>query len=177
LGGAAIGAATGGVIGALTGMGVPEEEARYYQGEVEAGNMLVTVQAPGRQQEAKAILQQYGAYDATSRVGAHGANAAAGSYDPARATVGTSGNYDPARATVGTSGNYDPNATEGSYNPNVAPAPDMHDPTAPAGRTANPNAAPGTTFDPAAPEGPYDASTAPTPGTHDPTTPRQTTNA
>jgi len=163
LGGAAIGAAAGGIIGALTGMGVPEEEARYYQGEFEAGNTLVTVQAPGRQQEAKAILQQHGAYDATSRAGVHGANAAAGSYNPARATVGTSENYDP-------------NATEGSYNPNVAPAPDMHDPTAPAGRTANPNAAPGTTFDPAAPEGPYDASAAPTPGTHDPTTPTQTTN-
>ncbi|TMD78937.1 MAG: hypothetical protein E6I97_05950, partial [Chloroflexi bacterium] len=67
LGGAAIGAAAGGIIGALTGMGIPEEEARYYQGEFEAGNTLVTVQADGRQQEAKAILQQHGAYDATSR--------------------------------------------------------------------------------------------------------------
>lgn len=177
LGGAAIGAAAGGIIGALTGMGVPEGEARYYQGEVEAGNTLVIVHAASHQQEAMAILQQYGAYDATSRAGTFNANAAASSYDPSRPTAGTTENYDPTRTTAGTGGNYDPTATEGSYNPNAAPAPDMYDPTAPAGKTANPNATPGTTFDPAAPEGPYDASAAPEPGTYDPTTPTQTTDA
>jgi len=177
LGGAAIGAAAGGIIGALTGMGIPEEEARYYQGEFEAGNTLVTVQAARRQQEAIAILQQYVAYDASSRAGTYNANAMAGSHVPARATAETTGNYDPTRTTAGNTGNYDPTATEGSYNPNVAPAPDTYDPIAPAGKTANPNAAPGTTFDPTAPEGPYDASAAPTPGTYDPTTQTQSTNA
>ena len=67
LGGAAIGAAAGGIIGALTNLGVPEEEARYYQGELEAGRTLVIVRAANRQREASDILQQYGAYDATTR--------------------------------------------------------------------------------------------------------------
>jgi len=65
--GAAVGAAAGGLLGALTGMGVPEEEARYYQSEFEAGRVIVTVNAPGRQQEALDILQRNGAYDANMR--------------------------------------------------------------------------------------------------------------
>ena len=67
LGGAAIGAAAGGILGALVGMGIPEEEARYYQSAFEAGSVLVTVQAPGRQREALDILHRSGAYDATTR--------------------------------------------------------------------------------------------------------------
>ena len=67
LGGALIGAATGGILGALTNMGVPEEEARYYQKEVEAGHVLVTVKTDQRQQEVMNILRQYGAYDASTR--------------------------------------------------------------------------------------------------------------
>src|SRR5450631_1571289 len=57
LGGAAIGAAAGGLIGALTNMGVPEEEAHYYQNEFESGRILVTVQAAGRQQEVLDLLR------------------------------------------------------------------------------------------------------------------------
>lgn len=67
LGGAALGAVTGGFVGALTGLGIPEEEARYYQSEFETGRTIVTVRAPGRYQEALAILQNNGAYDATTR--------------------------------------------------------------------------------------------------------------
>jgi uncharacterized protein (TIGR02271 family) len=48
-------------------MGVPEEEARYYQGEFEQGRTIVTVRADGRQQEAIDILRRHGAYDATTR--------------------------------------------------------------------------------------------------------------
>jgi hypothetical protein len=66
LGGAAIGAAAGGLIRGLTNLGVPEEQARYYQGEFEAGHTLVIVRAVNRQQEASSILRQYGAYDATT---------------------------------------------------------------------------------------------------------------
>lgn len=69
LGGIAIGAAAGGIIGALTHVGVPEEEARYYQSEFEAGRTLVTVDAPGRQQEAIDTLRRNGAYDASTRPG------------------------------------------------------------------------------------------------------------
>jgi uncharacterized protein (TIGR02271 family) len=60
---AAGGAAIGGLLGALTGAGIPEEEARYYQGEFEAGRTLVTVTADGRYDEAVAILRRHGAYD------------------------------------------------------------------------------------------------------------------
>jgi hypothetical protein len=67
LGGIAIGAATGGIIGTLTHVGVPEEEANYYQKEFEAGRTLVTVDAPGRQQEAIDTMRRNGAYDASTR--------------------------------------------------------------------------------------------------------------
>src|SRR5512144_222799 len=76
---AAGGAAIGGLLGALTGAGVPEEEARYYQGEFEAGRTLVTVTADGRYDEAVAILRRHGAYDmhtAASRAASTPATAA-----------------------------------------------------------------------------------------------------
>jgi uncharacterized protein (TIGR02271 family) len=57
---AAAGAATAGVAGALIGLGIPEEEARYYDQEFRAGRTVVTVQAPGRQADARSILQQAG---------------------------------------------------------------------------------------------------------------------
>jgi hypothetical protein len=56
VGGAAAGAAAGGLIGALVGMGIPEEEARYYDEQFRQGRAIVTVTAPGRYQEAAAIL-------------------------------------------------------------------------------------------------------------------------
>jgi uncharacterized protein (TIGR02271 family) len=74
LGGVAIGAAGGGLLGALTGsMGVPEEEARYYDQEFQSGRTIVTVKADGRYDEAQRILRDYDAYDVTSQPGATGA--------------------------------------------------------------------------------------------------------
>ncbi len=67
LGGTAIGAAAGGLTGALSNLGVPEEEARYYQGEFEAGRTLVIVRADTRQMEASDIIHRFGGYDATTR--------------------------------------------------------------------------------------------------------------
>ncbi len=66
LGGAVVGAAIGGVAGALTSAGVPEHEAKYYEGEFEAGRILVTVHAGNRYDEAVAILRRAGAYDVES---------------------------------------------------------------------------------------------------------------
>jgi len=63
LGGAAIGAAAGGLIGALTGMGLSDDEAHYYQDELEHGSVLVTVNAGTRHDEARQILLAGGAYD------------------------------------------------------------------------------------------------------------------
>lgn len=43
LGGIAAGAAVGGFTGALVGMGIPEFEARMYEGRLRAGNILIAV--------------------------------------------------------------------------------------------------------------------------------------
>jgi hypothetical protein len=64
---AAAGAAAGGIVGALIGLGIPEEEARYYEGELKQGRTLVTVKATGRTQEAFDIMRQFNAYDMESR--------------------------------------------------------------------------------------------------------------
>ena len=64
---AAAGAGIAGLVGALVGAGVPEHEAKYYQGEFEAGRAIVTVHAAGRVNDAAAILRQCGAYDMASR--------------------------------------------------------------------------------------------------------------
>lgn len=62
------GSVTGGMIGALTSLGLPEEEARYYESEVSAGRTLVTVNAPGRKQDASALLRAVGAIDTQTRI-------------------------------------------------------------------------------------------------------------
>ncbi len=156
LGGAAIGAAAGGILGALVGMGIPEEEARYYQGAFEAGRVLVTVQAPGRQREALDMLQRNGAYDATTRSEASEPNAQAGMYDPNMQRSGTydpnaprparedetytgSGRTDPTKMGTGTSdptatgsGDYDPTRTNvGAYDPSIRPGVNDPENTAP----------------------------------------------
>jgi uncharacterized protein (TIGR02271 family) len=60
---AAGGAAIAGIAGALIGYGIPEEDAEYYESEVKAGRFLVTVEANGREAEARAILNRAGGYD------------------------------------------------------------------------------------------------------------------
>lgn len=58
--GAAVGAIAGGLLGAFIGLGVPSEEARYYQDQLRAGRVLVAVNAPGRYEEAAAVLRGHG---------------------------------------------------------------------------------------------------------------------
>lgn len=58
---AAGGATVVGVLGALIGLGIPEEAARYYEREFHAGRTVVTVQADGRCDEAWSILHHNGA--------------------------------------------------------------------------------------------------------------------
>jgi hypothetical protein len=48
------------LVAALVGLGLPEEEAHRYEGEVKFGRTLVTVVAGGRSDEAGAILQRHG---------------------------------------------------------------------------------------------------------------------
>ena len=67
LSGAAIGAGVGAIAGALVGMGVPEEHAKFYEGEAKAGKTLVTVRPNGRYGDAQRILREHDAYDVESR--------------------------------------------------------------------------------------------------------------
>lgn len=67
LAGAGIGAGVGAIAGALVGMGIPKEEADWYEGEVRRGQTLVTVKADGRYGEAHTILGRHGAYDIENR--------------------------------------------------------------------------------------------------------------
>lgn len=65
LAGAAGGAAVGGVTGALIGMGIPEYEAKRYEGKVKDGNILMSVHTDGskERERAKEIFVKGGAED------------------------------------------------------------------------------------------------------------------
>lgn len=65
LGGAAVGTATGGVIGALVGMGIPEFEAKRYDAKVRDGNILISVHTEDSKQRdvAKDIFKRNNADD------------------------------------------------------------------------------------------------------------------
>ena len=65
--GAVAGGAVGGLAGLLHGMGVPDQEAAYYEGEFKGGKSIVTVRADERREEAADIMRQLGAYDARTR--------------------------------------------------------------------------------------------------------------
>src|SRR5437667_1911829 len=54
LSGAAIGAAVGGIGGALVGLGVPEYEAKRYEGKLKAGNILLSVHSEDSTQTQRA---------------------------------------------------------------------------------------------------------------------------
>jgi len=73
LGGAAVGAAMGGIAGALIGMGIPEYEAKRYEGKIKEGNILISVHTENGSQarRAKEIFENAGAHDisATTEAG------------------------------------------------------------------------------------------------------------
>jgi hypothetical protein len=57
---ALLGGAAGWLVGGLVGMGVSEEEASYYEAQVESGRTLLAVRADGRVAEVRQILLQFG---------------------------------------------------------------------------------------------------------------------
>lgn len=65
LSGAAVGAAVGGITGALVGMGIPEYEAKRYEGRIQKGNILISVHAEDNEEskKAKEIFERAGAED------------------------------------------------------------------------------------------------------------------
>src|SRR5919109_2436489 len=65
LSGAAAGAAFGGLTGSLIGLGIPEYEAKRYEGKIKEGNLLISVHTDNRTERARAkeIFAQAGAED------------------------------------------------------------------------------------------------------------------
>jgi hypothetical protein len=68
LAGAGVGGAVGGITGALIGMGIPEYEAKRYEGRVKDGGILLSVHSDDSQwtKKAKEILEHTGAQDISS---------------------------------------------------------------------------------------------------------------
>jgi hypothetical protein len=68
LAGAGVGGATGGLIGALAGLGMPEYEAKRYEGLIKDGGILLSVHADNSEwaKKAKEILERTGARDISS---------------------------------------------------------------------------------------------------------------
>jgi hypothetical protein len=65
LAGVGVGGAVGGLLGALVGMGIPEYEAKRYEGRVKNGGVLLSVHCDTSDEitRAKEILKQTGAED------------------------------------------------------------------------------------------------------------------
>ncbi|MGC2768108.1 MAG: hypothetical protein WB607_21565, partial [Candidatus Acidiferrum sp.] len=68
LAGAGVGGAVGGVTGALIGMGIPEYEAKRYEGRVKDGGILLSVHCDSSEwiKRAKQVLERTGAQDVSS---------------------------------------------------------------------------------------------------------------
>jgi hypothetical protein len=82
LAGLGVGGAVGGLVGALVGMGIPEYEAKRYEGRLKEGGVLLSVQCDTSEEiaRAKEILKRTGAADVAS-VGEEAVGAAATTRD------------------------------------------------------------------------------------------------
>ncbi|MDB4943353.1 MAG: hypothetical protein JWP97_2887 [Labilithrix sp.] len=68
LSGAAIGAGVGGLTGALIGMGIPEIEAKAYEGKIKGGNLLIAVHTESTEERDRAekVLKAHHAHDVST---------------------------------------------------------------------------------------------------------------
>jgi hypothetical protein len=68
LAGLGVGGAVGGLIGALVGMGIPEYEAKRYEGRLQRGGILLSVHCDTSEEidRAKDILERTGGEDISS---------------------------------------------------------------------------------------------------------------
>lgn len=68
LSGAAVGSVVGGLTGALVGMGIPEYEAKLYEGRIRDGNILIAVHTENSDEvkRAKEVYKREGAHDISS---------------------------------------------------------------------------------------------------------------
>ncbi|SRR6266516_1857585 len=112
----------------LMKLGVPAQDAQYYQSQLDAGRAIVIVNATGQLEEALSILHQSGAYDISARLRTAEAGVPAGAQQPpAGAQQPPAGAQQPPfgtpQPTTARPGPDNPNAPEGTYNPNVPPPP------------------------------------------------------
>ena len=63
---AAAGAAAAGIGGALAGLGISDDDAKYYEGEFKSGRTIVTVHGGPKAGQARTLITQYGGYDRSS---------------------------------------------------------------------------------------------------------------
>ena len=68
LAGVGVGGAVGGITGALIGMGIPEYEAKRYEGRIKEGGILLSVHSDNSEwtKKAKEVLERTGAQDIAS---------------------------------------------------------------------------------------------------------------
>jgi hypothetical protein len=68
LAGSGVGGTAGGLVGALIGMGIPEYEAKRYEGRIRKGGILLSVHCDNSEwtSKAKDILERTGAEDVSS---------------------------------------------------------------------------------------------------------------
>lgn len=122
----------------LEKMGMPEHDAQYYQGELDADHVLILMNADERAEEAFRVMRQCGAFD----ISAHLREAPTGA---ATRTVHSN-----------TQSTTNANAPAAANNPNAQPAPNAN---APAGA---PNASMPPAPDLNAPNGTFTSNTQPT---------------
>jgi hypothetical protein len=68
LGSAAAGAAAVGYVGTMIGMGIPKEDAEFYETELQSNRVVVIVTAPGREVEVADVLARHGGFARGSSV-------------------------------------------------------------------------------------------------------------
>ena len=93
LAGVGAGGTVGGLIGALVEMGIPEDEAKRYEGRVRAGGVLLSVQCDDSNWEkrSKGILKDTGAQNVSSTREAGAGDAATGKPRPPQSRSMASG--------------------------------------------------------------------------------------
>ncbi len=94
LAGLGVGGAVGGLIGALVGMGIPEYEAKRYEGRLKSGGVLLSVHCDTSEQidRAKDILKNSGAEDIAS-AGESSSNVVTNAPETNSERVRTGGSY------------------------------------------------------------------------------------
>lgn len=92
LGGAAVGAAVGGIGGALIGLGIPEYEAKRYEGRVREGGILLSVHTESSKEitRAKEIFEEAGAKDIATAGEADVGKGGVAASEPPRTSTSTS---------------------------------------------------------------------------------------